>query len=313
MAFDLTSLHAAIAAHGQVARVVIAEVQGSSPREVGAAMLVWDGGQSGTIGGGALEYQAAQQAFSREGFSRHPLGPELGQCCGGAVTLLTEIYDANRLATLDGETVIARGPSEMPLAVKRLTTCARNQGVDLRPRMLQGWFVEPVAQPTTPLWIWGAGHVGRALVDVLHPVPEIEITWVDTAPNRFPDTIPERVNALPASDPLRVVPHAPGNAAHLILTYSHALDLSLCDALMRHGFEFAGLIGSDTKWARFTSRLRKMGHPDAQISRICCPIGQKSLGKHPQAIAVGVAAQLLSLSTTKAGALCPTTSFAFQA
>ena len=313
MAFDLTSLHAAIAAHGQVARVVIAEVQGSSPREVGAAMLVWDGGQSGTIGGGALEYQAAQQAFAREGFSRHPLGPELGQCCGGSVTLLTEIYDANRLATLDGETVIARGPSEMPLAVKRLTTCARNQGVDLRPRMVQGWFVEPVAQPTTPLWIWGAGHVGRALVNVLHPVPEIEITWVDTAPNRFPDTIPERVNALPASDPLRVVPHAPGNAAHLILTYSHALDLSLCDALLRHGFEFAGLIGSNTKWARFTSRLRKIGHPDAQISRICCPIGQKSLGKHPQAIAVGVAAQLLSLSTTKAGALCPTTSFASQA
>jgi xanthine dehydrogenase accessory factor len=179
--------------------------------------------------------------------------------------------------------------------------------------MVQGWFVEPVAQPTTPLWIWGAGHVGRALVDVLHPIPELEITWVDTAPNRFPDSIPEGVNALPASDPLRVVPHAPGNAAHLILTYSHALDLSLCDALLRHGFEFAGLIGSDTKWARFTSRLRKMGHPDAQISRICCPIGQKSLGKHPQAIAVGVAAQLLSLSTTKAGALCPTTSFAFQA
>ena len=313
MAFDLTSLRAAIAAHGQVARVVIADVQGSSPREVGAAMLVWDGGQSGTIGGGALEYQAAQQAFAREGFSRHPLGPELGQCCGGAVTLLTEVYDADRLATLDGEIVIARGPSEMPLAVKRLTTCARNQGVDLRPRMVQGWFVEPVAQPTTPLWIWGAGHVGRALVEVLHPMPEIEITWVDTAPNRFPDMIPEGVNALPASDPLRVVAHAPQDAAHLILTYSHALDLSLCDALLRHGFAFAGLIGSDTKWARFTSRLRNLGHTDAQISRICCPIGQKSLGKHPQAIAVGVAAQLLSLSTTKAGALCPTTSFASQA
>jgi xanthine dehydrogenase accessory factor len=201
----------------------------------------------------------------------------------------------------------------MPLAVKRLTTCARNQGVDLRPRMVQGWFVEPVAQPTTPLWIWGAGHVGRALVEVLHPMPEIEITWVDTAPNRFPDMIPEGVNALPASDPLRVVAHAPQDAAHLILTYSHALDLSLCDALLRHGFAFAGLIGSDTKWARFTSRLRNLGHTDAQISRICCPIGQKSLGKHPQAIAVGVAAQLLSLSTTKAGALCPTTSFASQA
>ncbi|MCR9110647.1 xanthine dehydrogenase accessory protein XdhC [Marivita sp. XM-24bin2] len=313
MAFDLRALHTAIATHGRVARVVIAEVQGSSPREVGASMLVWEGGQSGTIGGGALEYQAAQQAFAREGFSRHPLGPELGQCCGGAVTLLTEVYDTNRLATLDGESVIARGPGEMPLAVKRLTTCARNQGVDLRPRMVQGWFVEPVAQPTRPLWIWGAGHVGRALVDVLHPIPDIEITWVDTAPNRFPDTIPEAVNALPASDPLRVVSRAPDTAAHLILTYSHALDLSLCDALLRHGFGFTGLIGSDTKWARFTSRLRKMGHSDAQISRICCPIGQKSLGKHPQAIAVGVAAQLLTLSTTKAGALCPTTSFASTA
>lgn len=313
MAFDLNALRATVAAQGRVARVVIAEVQGSSPREVGAAMLVWEGGQSGTIGGGALEYQAAQRAFAREGFSRHPLGPELGQCCGGAVTLLTEVYDAGRLATLDGETVIARGQGEMPLAVKRLTTCARNQGVDLRPRMVQGWFVEPVAQPTQPVWIWGAGHVGRALVDVLQPIPEIEITWVDTAPNRFPETIPERVNALPASDPLRVVHLAPQDAAHLILTYSHALDLSLCDALLRHGFGFAGLIGSDTKWARFSSRLRKMGHSDAKISRICCPIGQKSLGKHPQAIAVGVAAQLLSLSMTNAGALWPTSSFASTA
>lgn len=313
MAFDLTPLRAAIAAHSRVARVVIVEVQGSSPREVGASMLIWDGGQSGTIGGGALEYQSAQWAFAREGLSRHPLGPELGQCCGGVVTLLTEVFDADRLATLDGESVIARGPGEMPLAVKRLTTCARNQGVDLRPRMVQGWFVEPIAQPTQPIWIWGAGHVGRALVDVLLPIPEFEITWVDTAPNRFPDTIPEGVNALPAGDPLRVVPHAPDNAAHLILTYSHALDLSLCDALLHHGFGFTGLIGSDTKWARFTSRLRKMGHSDAQISRICCPIGQKTLGKHPQAIAVGVAAQLLSLSTTNAGVQCPTISFASQA
>lgn len=306
MAFDLNALRAAFAEHGRVARVVIAEVQGSSPREVGAAMLVWDGGQSGTIGGGALEYQAAGQAFAREGFSRHPLGPELGQCCGGAVTLLTEIYDADRLAALDDETIIARGPGEMPLAVKRLTTCARNQGVDLRPRMVQGWFVEPLARPMRPIWIWGAGHVGRALVDVLEPIPEFSLTWVDTAPNRFPDAIPDGVSVLPASDPLRVVQHAPNDAAHIIVTYSHALDLSLCDALLRHGFGFAGLIGSDTKWARFASRLRKLGHSDAQISRICCPIGQKSLGKHPQAIAVGVAAQLLSLSLTKAGADCPT-------
>jgi xanthine dehydrogenase accessory factor len=313
MAFDLADLRAAVAHHGEVARVVIAEVQGSSPREVGAAMLVWDGGQSGTIGGGALEYQAAQQAVRQGGFSKHPLGPALGQCCGGTVTLWTEIFDADALDRLDGETVIARGAGEMPLAVKRLLSCARNQGIPVRPRMVQGWFVEPMAQTTRPVWIWGAGHVGRALVDVLGPIPDVDITWVDTAPNRFPDPVPDAVNALPASDPLRVVPHIPQEAAHIIVTYSHALDLSLCDALLRHGFGFAGLIGSETKWARFRARLRKMGHLDAQISSICCPIGQKSLGKHPQSIAVGVAAQLLSLPNTNTGALCPTTSFASPA
>ena len=313
MAFDLGAIQDAVAEHGRVARVVIAEVAGSSPREVGASMLVWDGGQSGTIGGGALEYQAAQSAFARDGFTKHPLGPELGQCCGGSVTLLTEVYDAERIARIADDTIIARGPGEMPLAVARLLTCARNQGVDLRPRMVQGWFLEPVETPQLPVWIWGAGHVGRALVDVLAPMPAMDITWVDTAPNRFPDAIPAGVNALPASDLLRVLPHAPAHAAHIIVTYSHALDLSLCDALLRHGFGFAGLIGSNTKKARFQSRLASFGHSDAQISRICCPIGQKSLGKHPQAIAVGVASQLLTLSTTQAGAACPTTSFASQA
>lgn len=313
MAFDLKALQAAVAAHGRVARVVIADVQGSSPREVGAAMLVWATGQSGTIGGGALEYHAAGHAFDRTGFSRHPLGPELGQCCGGVVTLLTEVYDAASVAAINPDTVYARGPGDMPLAVARLTRCARNQGVDLRPRMVQGWFVEPVAQPRTPLWIWGAGHVGRALVEVMHPIPDLDITWIDTAPNRFPDTPPLAVTILPASDPLRVVPHAPQEAQHLIVTYSHALDLNLCDALLRHGFGFAGVIGSDTKKARFAARLCKLGHSDAQISRICCPIGQKSLGKHPQAIAVGVAAQILNLATTKSGVICPKSSFASTA
>jgi len=313
MAFDLTALRAAIAEHGRVARIVIADVAGSSPREVGAAMLVWQGGQSGTIGGGALEYQAAAQAFTRDGFSKHPLGPELGQCCGGAVTLLTEQFDADAVKALETETVLARGPGEMPLSVKRMLTCARNQGIEMRPRMVQGWFVEPMAAPRRPLWIWGAGHVGRALVDVLAPLPEVEITWIDTAPSRFPENVPREVNTLPASDPLRVVTHASQDAAHLVVTYSHALDLALCDALLRHGFGFAGLIGSDTKKARFASRLRKMGHSDAHVSRICCPIGQKSLGKHPQAIAIGVAAQLLSVPMTNKGALWPTTSFASQA
>ena len=90
-----------------------------------------------------------------------------------------------------------------------------------------------------------------------------------------------------------LVPHAPQNAHHLILTYSHALDLALCNALLGRGFAFAGLIGSATKWARFKNRLSAMGHGPVAINRITCPIGDPALGKHPQMIAIGVAAALL--------------------
>ncbi|ETA52331.2 xanthine dehydrogenase accessory protein XdhC [Ponticoccus alexandrii] len=294
--FDLLGLRRAVAAHGRVARVVVAEVAGSSPREVGAAMLVWEGGQSGTIGGGALEYRAAQAALTRQGLTRHPLGPELGQCCGGAVTLLTEHYDAAAVEALD-ESVIARGPGNKPLAVQRLIDRARARGEVPAPQLVQGWMVEPVVHPSLPVWVWGAGHVGRAVVDVLAPLPDLALTWVDTGPERFPDAVPHGVAALPVAEPLRAVAMAPRDAAHLILTYSHALDLDLCHALLRHGFGFAGLIGSDTKKVRFSRRLQSLGHAPAEITRICCPIGQKALGKHPQAIAIGVAAQIISLKT----------------
>jgi xanthine dehydrogenase accessory factor len=90
------------------------------------------------------------------------------------------------------------------------------------------------------------------------------------------------------------VGHAPQEADHLIMTYAHDLDLALCHALLKHGFASAGLIGSATKWARFRTRLAALGHSPAQISRIACPIGDPHLGKHPQAIAVGVATALLS-------------------
>lgn len=296
MALDLETLRKMVAQHGRIARVVIAEVKGSSPREVGAAMLVWSGGQSGTIGGGALEFQAAQQAFQRHGLTRHPLGPELGQCCGGSVTLLTEHYEAADLQNLDGP-IFARGAGDMPLAVHRLLDRARAQGRLPDTQLVQGWMVEPVEAPRDPLWIWGAGHVGRALVTTLTPLPDYAITWVDTAPERFPDHIPDPVIALPDPDPARLMAYAPKGASHLILTYSHELDLALCHAALHHRFRFAGVIGSDTKWARFRKRLRDLGHSDAQIQRICCPIGQKDLGKHPQAIAIGVASQLLTQKT----------------
>lgn len=297
MGFDLDSLARAVAQHGRVTRVVIAATHGSCPRETGAAMLVWDGGQSGTIGGGALEYELAQAARAQAvacRLSRHALGPEMGQCCGGAVEVVSEVYEAATMP--EGDTVIARpvaGPAPMPLSVKRLLATARSQGRAPDAQIIDGWMIEPVAKPGREIWIWGAGHVGRALVSVLSPLPDVRITWVDTGAERFPDDIPEGVTAVPTASPARLVPHAPRGAHHLILTYSHALDLELCHQLLSHGFASAGLIGSATKWARFRKRLAALGHAPDQISGIRCPIGDPTLGKHPQAIAVGVAAGIL--------------------
>jgi xanthine dehydrogenase accessory factor len=244
-------------------RVTVSGVQGSAPREVGAAMLVGAHDTQGTIGGGALEWEAMriarQMLRDGTGFAEHrlPLGPTLGQCCGGAVSLHFEAA-----LTLD-----------------------RPEGA--------------------PLWVWGAGHVGRAVVAVMAPLPQVTITWVDDGAARFPDTVPEGVETVIAADMPRLMAHAPRGAHHLILSYSHEIDLGLCHAALGHGFVSCGLIGSDTKWARFRSRLRALGHADAEISRIICPIGDARLGKHPQAIAVGVAGRLLTEHLHKESAQKP--------
>lgn len=300
MSFDRAALIDACQRHGRLARVVVASVRGSAPREVGAAMLVWAGGASGTIGGGTLEHhaqQAARRALTTGtgGRTRHALGPDLGQCCGGAVELLTEVFDLHNARALPDD-VIARGPGEMPLMVARLLAQARNAGHRPPPQLIAGWMVEPVTHPQRHLWIWGAGHVGRALVQVLAPLPDLQITWNDISADRFPADVPAGVEILTATTPERLVDFAPVTAEHLIVTYSHDLDLNLCHHLLQRGFAFAGLIGSDTKWARFRSRLRDLGHRPEAIARITCPIGQPALGKHPQAIALGVGADLLALT-----------------
>jgi xanthine dehydrogenase accessory factor len=307
MGFELDGLRAALHAHGRITRVVIADVKGSSPREVGAAMLVWKGGQSGTIGGGALEYELARRALnvSETRLTQHALGPELGQCCGGTVQILTEVYQLADLENL-GADIVARAATlndtsgGMPFAVKRLLNDARATGSIPAPQLLAGWFIEPIAKPSRPLWIWGAGHVGRAMIDVYSPLPEFALTWIDTSADRFPQNVPSNVTTLHAKDPQLLVKHAPALSEHIILTYSHALDLELCHQLLNHGFTFAGLIGSKSKWARFQTRLRALGHIEEHIARITCPIGNPQLGKHPHAIAIGVGAQLLASHTSLA-------------
>ncbi|WP_424939168.1 xanthine dehydrogenase accessory protein XdhC [Aliiroseovarius sp. S253] len=302
MAIDLLQLERTITAHGPVARVVVADTAGSTPREIGAAMLVWDCGQSGTIGGGELEFRAAHDARAQlqqgQGTSlvRLSLGPTLGQCCGGAVTLLTEIYRAEDITRLADTSIHARsttGEEDAPLAVSRMIAKARNQGEIPEPVLTQGWMIEPITRPQSPIWIYGAGHVGRALVQTLAPLPELAITWVDVDLSRYPDEVPDSVTCLPAADPSKAVALAPIDAHHLVLTYSHVMDLEICHAILSHSFASAGLIGSATKWARFRKRLTALGHGCTEIDQINCPIGDPSLGKHPQAIALGVGTALL--------------------
>lgn len=214
------------------------------------------------------------------------------------MTLWTEVFEAVPEA-LAG--VVARGPGEMPLAVKRMLAAARGQGLRPATGLVAGWLVEPVMVAERQVWVWGAGHVGRALVSALAPLPGIAVTWVDVGAQRFPDIVPEGVTVVPARDPALVADHAPLAAEHLVLTFSHALDLELCHRLLTRGFRGLGLIGSATKWGRFRGRLKALGHEAADIGRIRCPIGDPSLGKHPQAIAVGVVAELLRTSKVGVG------------
>ncbi|MCY4461853.1 MAG: xanthine dehydrogenase accessory protein XdhC [Albidovulum sp.] len=311
MSLDFKRLESEVASHGRIARILVAEVAGSVPREAGTSMIVTERGQSGTIGGGALEFSAVNSA--RDLMRRNPLpgpsvvklplGPSLGQCCGGSATLITEIYDRNAVARVreseDLPGFYARpisGRNESPpLPVRAFVETFRDSGRKKPHSALEsGWILEPIADPSHQLWIFGAGHVGRAIVSVLAPVPELDLYWIDTDENRYPDSIPAEVSKLVAKNPAAVAPHAPLNSEHLVLTYSHAIDLEICSALLRRNVERIGLIGSGTKWARFRSRLVKMGHDAEAVDRIQCPIGNPGLGKHPQAIAVGVASEILS-------------------
>jgi xanthine dehydrogenase accessory factor len=254
----------------EAALVCVVQAEGSVPREVGAWMLVWADAVAGTIGGGQLEFQAIAQARadlahpSRAQFDRvhrYPLGPSLGQCCGGVVHLRFE-----RVGAADAATLAQR--------------------------------LRPARQP---LALFGGGHVGCALVQVLAPLP-FAITWVDSRNEIFPSDRPPQVHC-EYSDPVQaaVADLAPGSRV-LVMSFSHAEDLDIVAACLRRQRErgdlpFVGLIGSQTKWATFRHRLADRGYTDAELAQVTCPIGLAGIrGKQPEVIAVAVAAQLLQLS-----------------
>jgi len=303
--FNLQELQSATSM-GPLIRIVIAGHSGSTPRETGTAMLVGLDWQSGTIGGGALEFEATQNARKmlettvNTSVFKIPLGPSLGQCCGGVVTLVLERYTADTLPNATTKTFArsVAGIAVQPLTITRHIANMRNRQ-DPRSLVFQdGWLIETLQETARPLWLYGAGHVGRALVETLHDLP-FDITWIDTAQQRFPTSTAPHTTQLIAQNPANVVRHAPSNTLHLVLTYSHALDLEICHQVLGRDFAFLGVIGSDTKRARFTKRLRDLGHSDIQITRMICPIGNRALGKTPKAIAVGVVADLLSPSAAQ--------------
>ena len=302
MSFDFQKTNEYIKSHGKIARVLILKTFGSAPRDEGTTMLIWDSGQFGTIGGGELEYQVTRLAkkiiIDNKGsrIKKFSLGPDMGQCCGGAVELLIEILDETKVKFISVDDGFFARPvfkNEKTLNVQALIKSYRNKSVPIKTSFKDGWLFEPVTKEKELIWIYGAGHVGTAIANILSKLSQFSVTCIDTSQDRYPDNFPKTVEKLITKNPAQIVQYAPSETHHLILTYSHALDLEICHQLLQHNFATAGLIGSKTKWARFKKRLNELNYTFEQINRIICPIGEPSFGKSPYEIAIGVASMLL--------------------
>jgi len=289
----------AIEAEGAAALITLAETAGSAPREAGARMVVRPGGGFyGTIGGGELEYEALAEARSALAAGRGParrrsvaLGPELGQCCGGRVVWRVETFDQRDLAALAPLSAAEReGP---------FFALTRRGGDGRIARRLgdapeDGEQREAFGEATIPVYLFGAGHVGRALALALAPLP-FTVRWIDPRRDEFPKLAPANVTLVAAADPPAELAAAPDGAFVLAITHSHQLDLAVvAEALRQDRFAYVGMIGSATKRARFVSQLRAAGIEEPRVARLVCPIGVAGIvGKEPAVIAVAVAAQLL--------------------
>lgn len=304
---DWTSQARAALAEGPAALVTVLATEGSAPRGPGTRMLVTRDGLQGTIGGGALEHQATAQARAildhPPGTWRvqdYPLGPLLGQCCGGRVRLLVE-----RLA----EAPEGNGPFEVTLGetLRRVVlpgegrgpaSCGSQLGPGLRRGTIEARgplpapgaaFVEPEDAERLPVLMFGAGHVGRAIAARAQGLP-LHIGWFDT---RAEAAETPGVALAGEEEMAACAAEAPADAAVVILTHDHALDYRLTAAALGGRAGFVGLIGSETKRARFLSRLATEG---VDAARLTCPIGMPGvIGKQPEVIAIATLAQLLAL------------------
>lgn len=327
----LSALAAVAAAPNPVSVLVtVAAIQGSSPRETGAKMLVSAERQFDTIGGGHLELRACEIAremlaqppdmlSARRRLERFPLGPSLGQCCGGVVHLAferiateasghieclrqrwRERQDSWRLVALDAALPPAvcdrsglrlQGPTaafpdfdpELPCQV--VTDAGRRR-----------WLVDPCLPYRSHLFLFGAGHVGAAIVRALAELP-CHVTWIDERDDMFPPELPANVRIEATDIPEALIDAAAPGSCFLVMTHSHALDQLLAEHILRRGdAAWFGLIGSKTKRMQFEHRLRERGITDAGLRQMTCPIGLPGIhGKQPPVIAAAVAAQLLQV------------------
>ena len=272
---ELASAFLARLAHDPAVLVQIERTEGSVPREAGTWMAVFANDLMGTVGGGHLEYDAIARARElllpksrRDDCLISPqrlrvsLGPALGQCCGGVVHLCLESVSAE----------------DVPALSEKLRQTSK--------------------QALRPVVLFGGGHVGHALVQVLANLP-FALTWIDSRDGVFPASLPANV-LCEYSDPVQAaVRHlAPGSQV-LIMSFSHAEDLDVVAACLQRQREqadlpYIGLIGSKTKWAVFRHRLEARGFSAAELAHVTSPIGVAGIaGKEPEVIAVAVAAQLL--------------------
>ncbi|WP_376988379.1 xanthine dehydrogenase accessory protein XdhC [Bosea sp. R86505] len=240
----------------------ITRAAGSTPREAGAAMAVSATGAAGTIGGGQLEFHSIDTAREmlasgeRERRLDIPLGPQMGQCCGGRVEV-----SLWRATSADLAMQVARERAE----------------AEARPAVL----------------VFGAGHTGRALVQALALLP-FQLTLIDDRDGVM-DGLPAAVTCIRMADPVAAVATAPTGAAHVVLTHSHALDYRLAEAALQRGdASYVGMIGSATKRARFEAGFLRTGGRREALSRLTCPIGGSDVDdKRPEVIAALTAAELV--------------------
>ena len=297
-----------IAQYERCAIVTVVELFGSGPREIGARMIIApDGTFTGTIGGGTLEWQAlaAAQAMapcetriiSERKFG---LGPDLGQCCGGYVTLA---YEQLEKSSLGFARKAAKAEAKGPVWIESLVTA---HGVDRRivdlseisnPETVYDAGEKLVAKfgkALTPVYLFGAGHVGQALVSILKKLP-LQIVWLDSRDIEIAQNLPSNVSFQKPSNLASQIVDIPQGCYVYVMTHSHALDFELSfESLQKTGVDYVGVIGSKTKKARFEKRLREAGLNEMQMQRFHCPLGLESIhGKEPAVIAVSIAADLV--------------------